>query len=142
MRRAPRPSTSPSKMAARKWLSCCSRTKPIPTRGTMPGRLLWTWQSAPPHSLARLPVCQDSRNLSYPDFTRIKIHRPEPAKPGAQKEIPVNSITAGTNTFDCAKDMWLEFGDVVEIPERDHTLTEDFNYLNVWPRASLMKCLA
>jgi ankyrin repeat protein len=81
-------------------------------------------------------------NLQFPSFTQIRIHRPDPAKPGAQKEIPANP-TLTPNTFDCAKDMPLEFGDVVEIPEREHTLSEASNYLFSGAQLdSLLKCLA
>jgi hypothetical protein len=81
-------------------------------------------------------------SLQFPAFTQIKIHRPDPAKPGAQKEIAVNP-TITPNTFDCAKDLTLEYGDVVEIPEREHTLTEPANYLpggTLWD--TIRKCLA
>lgn len=66
----------------------------------------------------------DNRGLPYPDFSKVIIHRPVAGKPDANKEITVNLLTI-TNTFDCAKDTWLEFGDVVEIPEREHTLAEE-----------------
>jgi hypothetical protein len=80
-------------------------------------------------------------NLQFPAFTQIKIHRPDPAKPGAQKELAVNPTITPT-AFDCAKDLPLEFGDVVEIPEREHALTEAANYLPsgaLWD--TIRKCL-
>jgi hypothetical protein len=83
-----------------------------------------------------------SLNIQYPDFSQLKIHRAEPSKPGKSKEIRVNPMLT-PNTFDCAKDTWLEFGDVVEIPEREHTLTEPAGfYGNVFRGDTLTKCLA
>src|SRR5439155_21877829 len=61
--------------------------------------------------------------LPFPDFSKIKIHRPTHGKPGEQKEITINLLNT-TNALDCAKDVRLEFGDVVEVPEREHTLAE------------------
>lgn len=61
--------------------------------------------------------------MSFPDLTRIRIVRSSPAKPAERKEITVNVLNA-TNGIDCAKDVPLEFSDVIEIPEREHTLAE------------------
>jgi ankyrin repeat protein len=81
-------------------------------------------------------------NIQYPDFSQLRIHRPDPAKPGKSKEIRINAMLTPT-TFDCAKDTWLEFGDVIEIPEREHTLTEDPNYgSGAVKMDTLTKCLA
>jgi ankyrin repeat protein len=80
-------------------------------------------------------------NLTYPDFDRLRIHHPDPAKPGAQKEIPIDAKSDPRGLFDCAKDVPLEFGDTVEIPEREHTLTEASNYLTDPLQKSLQLCL-
>ena len=64
-----------------------------------------------------------SRPFAFPDFSRIRIHRPGRAQPGRQTELTIN-LLSGTNTLDCTKDVPLQFGDVVEIPEREHTLAE------------------
>ncbi len=55
-------------------------------------------------------------------------------------ELSLNLLTA-TNTFDCTKDIWLEFGDVIEIPERDHPLAEPEVGLTDSQRGQLDKCL-
>jgi hypothetical protein len=44
------------------------------------------------------------------------------------KRIQVNLLNA-TNGVDCSRDMPLEFGDTVEIPEREHALAESPVYL-------------
>jgi len=47
----------------------------------------------------------------------------------------------GTNGIDCAKDVPLEFGDVVEIPERDHSLAESAVGLTISQWDSKANCL-
>ena len=69
-----------------------------------------------------------SRQLSFPDLSRVVVARPG-ANGAAGKRIEINLLTA-TNSIDYAKDMPLEFGDVVEIPERGHTLAEQDNWFN------------
>jgi ankyrin repeat protein len=61
--------------------------------------------------------------LRFPDFSRVKILKPVPGKPGERKEITLNLLTS-SDQFDCAKDAPLDFGDVLEIPEREHPLSE------------------
>lgn len=64
---------------------------------------------------------------AFPDLTRIVVVRP--ATNGVAKRIAVNLLT-GTNSVDCTRDVPLEFGDVVEIPEREHTLAEGTSFLS------------
>jgi len=59
---------------------------------------------------------------SFPDLRRIVVVRQQPGKKTAER-ITVDLLNA-TNGVDCGKDMALNFGDVVEIPERIHTLQE------------------
>jgi len=79
-------------------------------------------------------------SLPFPDLSLVIIHRPSRAKPAEQKEIPV-SLVNGTNGLDCAKDVSLEFGDVVEIQEREHTLAEQPVGLTQAQSQELIKCL-
>ena len=46
-----------------------------------------------------------------------------------------------TNGIDCTKDMPLQFGDEVEIPEREHTLAEPIVGLTETQRSDLRDCL-
>ena len=80
--------------------------------------------------------------LPFPDLSRVKVHRPSRAKPGGQKEteITVNLLSAA-NGLDCAKDVLLEFGDVLEIPEREHTLAEQPSALTGNQSTDLTQCL-
>lgn len=82
----------------------------------------------------------DSRGMPFPDFSKIIIHRPAAGKPGNLQEIPVNLLTE-TNSFDCTKDTWLEFGDTVEIPEREHTLAEPKGGITIAQDKELKRCL-
>jgi len=63
----------------------------------------------------------------FPDLSGIVIVRPS-ANGAGLKRIPVNLLNA-TNGVDGSRDVPLEFGDVVEIPEREHTLAEGTTYL-------------
>ncbi len=61
-------------------------------------------------------------NIRFPDFAHIAVVRPN-ADGKAPKQIEINLLNS-TNSVDCSKDMRLEFGDTVVIPERGHTLAE------------------
>lgn len=63
------------------------------------------------------------QSLSFPDLHRVVVVRPNPT-PGQPSKRRVVDLLSPTGEVDCAKDVTLEFGDVVEIPERDHTLQE------------------
>ncbi len=80
-----------------------SRDRPMPG---MPGMI----------SIQSLPA----NTMPFPDLTRIVIVRPSHDSTNSTR-ITVNLLNS-TNGVDCAKDVPLEFGDIVEIPERDHSL--------------------
>jgi ankyrin repeat protein len=61
--------------------------------------------------------------LPFPDLTHVVILRPRHDSTN-ETRIVVNLLN-GTNGIDCTKDVPLEFGDVVEIPEREHSLGEN-----------------
>jgi ankyrin repeat protein len=67
-------------------------------------------------------------NFPFPDFAHIVIVRPN-ATGTTPKRIEVNLLDS-TNGVDCSKDLTLNFGDTVEIPEREHTLAESDFRLN------------
>jgi uncharacterized protein len=60
--------------------------------------------------------------IPFPDLSRVAVLRPSPESTNVAR-IEVNLLN-GTNGIDGTKDMPLEFGDTVEIPEREHTLAE------------------
>jgi len=59
-------------------------------------------------------------SLPFPDLTRVTIIRHQPNTPN-ETPLKVNLLDA-TNGIDCSRDVPMEFGDVVEIPEREHAL--------------------
>ncbi|MBI3849896.1 MAG: ankyrin repeat domain-containing protein [Verrucomicrobia bacterium] len=84
---------------------------------------------------------QNPTALSFPDFSRITIVRRTGTKAGEQKEIQVN-VLGGTNGFDRTKDVSLEFGDLVEIREREHALSETAVGLTHNQDQQLLECLS
>jgi hypothetical protein len=59
--------------------------------------------------------------LPFPDFGRVIIRRPSQKIGGKEQEIKV-SLLNRSNVVDCAQDVPVEFGDVIEIPESVHAL--------------------
>jgi cytohesin len=58
--------------------------------------------------------------LPFPDLTRLTIIR---HKQNTTNETHINvDLLNSTNGIDCSRDVPLEFGDVLEIPEREHAL--------------------
>jgi len=70
------------------------------------------WASYPANSM-----------MPFPDLARLTIVRPRRDSTN-ETRITVNLLNE-TNGIDCSKDMPLEFGDEVEIPERDHSLGDN-----------------
>jgi ankyrin repeat protein len=59
--------------------------------------------------------------VPFPDFGRILIRRPSAMPGGKYEEIKV-SLLDSSNVVDCAQDVSVKFGDVIEIPESVHAL--------------------
>ena len=74
----------------------------------------------------------------FPDLARIRIDRLQAG--GGRKEIAVD-LAAALKSGDCSKDQWLEWGDVVEIPELDHNISETWHGLSDELRETLSTCL-
>src|SRR5204863_6713347 len=77
--------------------------------------------------------------LSFPDFTRVRVNRIE-AKENKTKDINVDVDTI-LRSGECSHDVWLEWGDVVDIPEQDHLNTEAWRGLPAEISEALRKCL-
>jgi ankyrin repeat protein len=60
--------------------------------------------------------------LRFPDFKAVVIHRPS-ADGKTWKNVPVN-VAEILSSGDCSRDVWLQWGDVIEIPEADHPVSE------------------
>jgi ankyrin repeat protein len=79
-------------------------------------------------------------SLPFPDFASIKIHRPKAGNAGEKEAIAVN-LLLDANGLDCTKDVWLQFGDIIEISEREHTLAEPPTVFGPGQDQDLLKCL-
>ncbi len=70
----------------------------------------------------------NASSLNFANLARVVVARP--SVNGAEiKRITVNLLD-GTNGLDVTRDVPLEFGDVVELPEREHTLSESAGLFN------------
>ncbi|HEV2330299.1 MAG TPA: ankyrin repeat domain-containing protein [Verrucomicrobiae bacterium] len=76
--------------------------------------------------------------MYFADFAHITIVRPG-ATGETSKRIPI-SVLNSTNGVDCSQDVPLEFGDIVEIPKREHTLAEEDTQIDTFIR-EMISCL-
>ena len=80
-----------------------------------------------------------NQSLPFPDLNHLRIHRPT-ADQKTNQEITVN-LGASLQSGDCSNDVPLAWGDVVEIPETDHALKEDWEGFSDLELRNLTKCL-
>jgi ankyrin repeat protein len=76
--------------------------------------------------------------LPFPDLSRVTIVRPIRDSTNVTR-LTINLLDP-TNGIDCSKDLPLEFGDAVEIPEREHSLGDNTVGLNEHERRALDDC--
>jgi ankyrin repeat protein len=95
--------------------------------------LPWGPTSAAPYGSRRVVV-------PFPDFSKITITRRDP-KTGQLIYVPVDAA-ALVAAEDSSKDVPLEWGDLVNIPDREHKLNEQWLGLPADFVHSLAKCLA
>lgn len=76
----------------------------------------------------------------FPDFSRLLITRRDPAS-GAVKELTVDLATAVAKDG-CKADQWLEWGDLVDIPEGIHKLDDRWRELNAPEAQVFTNCVA
>ncbi len=77
--------------------------------------------------------------LPFPDLAHLHIGRPTADLKGWQDEV--FDLRPVLESGDCAKDVRLRWGDVVEIPEADHPLNEKWAGFSETEVANLKKCL-
>lgn len=75
----------------------------------------------------------------FPDFSKVTITRRDPAT-GKISDTTVD-VAAKVATGDCKEDMWLEWGDLVDIPEKEHPLNVNWNGLDATFATNLARCL-
>ena len=78
-------------------------------------------------------------HFPFPDLAHLRIRRPAPGgKSWLERTVDLRPVfEAG----DCSKDVRLEWGDVVDIPEADHPLNEKWPGFSRTELANLKKCL-
>ncbi len=77
--------------------------------------------------------------LTFPDFSRLMIvHRPA----NGRTNIVTMDLDKALATGDCSKDVSLEWGDIVKIPELDHKVSDLWTGLSQSVKDTLVKCLA
>jgi hypothetical protein len=81
---------------------------------------------------------RDSR-VPFPDLEHLHISRPAADLKSWQDQVVDLSPVVASG--DCAKDVRLRWGDVVEIPEADHPLNEKWAGFSSAELANLRKCL-
>ena len=81
-----------------------------------------------------------SGNLNFPDLENLIIHRPSPDGKG-WSAIRVNALEL-LATGDCARDGWLQWGDVVEVPETDHPISERWQGMPDGTVSNLLQCVS
>jgi hypothetical protein len=78
--------------------------------------------------------------LAFPDLKKTKILRLN-LQTSVEEEIAVN-LEEILKSGDCSKDIWLQWGDIIEIPEADHRINESWNGFSKELLESLPNCLA
>ena len=77
--------------------------------------------------------------MPFPDLAHLRIRRPAAdLKSWQEQTVDLRPVL---ESGDCSKDVRLEWGDVVEIPEADHPLNESWPGFSMTELANLKKCL-
>lgn len=77
--------------------------------------------------------------VAFPDLARVVIHRPVPGQ-NTRQNLPVD-LAAALAAGDTAHDTPLAWGDVLEIPETDHPLNENWTGFSTNQLAHLKQLL-
>ena len=77
--------------------------------------------------------------MPFPDLAHLHISRPTANLKSWQDQVV--DLRPVLESGDCAKDVRLRWGDVVEIPEADHPLNERWGGFSAAQLANLKKCL-
>ena len=77
--------------------------------------------------------------LRFPDFAHLRLRRPSAdLKSWEEKTV---DLTASLKSTNCAADVHLAWGDVIEIPESDHPLDQSWAGFSMADFATLKECL-
>lgn len=78
--------------------------------------------------------------LAFPDFKHILIHRP--TQGGKHWDDIRVDVAVMLETGDCSRNIWLRWGDQVEIPEADHPVSDTWAGFPVQEATNLIACLS
>lgn len=78
------------------------------------------------------------QGFSFPDLSRITINRLKAV--GKSEDIKLD-VAALLRSADCTKDVWLEWGDIVHIPEQEHPLNTGWQGFDDEVITTLTNCL-
>jgi hypothetical protein len=81
----------------------------------------------------------DKNPCRFPDLQRVLIHRPSPD--GRRWTVLTVDVAKLLQTGDCSMNQPLLWGDVLEIPETDHPVNEQWDGLNADEVNALLKCI-
>ena len=76
--------------------------------------------------------------MAFPDLGKIQVGKLMEGR--GYVTSPLNLLASSTN-LDCSSDLKLQFGDVVEIPEREHTLNEPAVGMTDLQHKQLLDCV-
>jgi len=97
-----------------------------------------------PYGGGRMPPRMSSQrapgeNWRFPDFAHLHIRRPAGDLKSWREEVV--DFTPVVEGGDCSKDIPLQWGDVVEIPELDHPLNQVWAGFSAAEKTNLFSCL-
>jgi ankyrin repeat protein len=82
---------------------------------------------------------QYNQPLPFSDLAQIRIRRPEPGLTNIIEQTV--DLAASLSSGDCSNDVFLKWGDVVEIPETDHLINQVWQGFSLTALTNLDKCL-
>jgi ankyrin repeat protein len=93
------------------------------------------------HTLFELlaTVYASGSHLPFPELRQVTIERLQPDR--STRNIPVDLVDLTKSDHACTNDIWLEWGDRVEIPEADHPLSLSWGGIDSLLAGRVAQCL-
>jgi len=82
----------------------------------------------------------DGNKLRFPEFGKAKIHRAIDG--GSVRQVIETDVRLLLESGDCSRDVGLEWGDWVEIPETDHPVNQNWTGLSTNEITTLFRCVS
>jgi hypothetical protein len=84
------------------------------------------------------PASRMDSYLPFPDLSRVRIHRLGTNRSGEELQL---NVAALLREGDCSRDVWLQWGDVVIVPEEEHGLDRSWQGFEMEQVDTLTNCL-